>query len=361
VSSTTGISVADLAAGAADTDLLDVDGRPCQAVLVVDLDRTPSPTAIDELQAGRRAREGDRLLLGRTSRKVSDCPQALLDALDLTLVRVPRDQLCAADAAGPPATIAVEDPAAEAELLRGHGEEQPQAALVLRQLLQLARRLPVPQALDAESLAYSTLLGGPGFARWLRARGPRPVPPPVAADPVIVRRVGDILRITLNRAERRNAYGAELRDALAAAVDQAVWDTSIREVVLDGNGPCFSSGGDLDEFGTAPDLATAHLIRTRAGVARRFVAVSGRLTARLHGHCIGAGIELPAFASRVVAASDTHVRLPELAMGLIPGAGGTVSVTRRIGRWRTLYLVLDGRSVAVERALAWGLVDRVEP
>jgi enoyl-CoA hydratase/carnithine racemase len=62
----------------------------------------------------------------------------------------------------------------------------------------------------------------------------------------------------------------------------------------------------------------------------------------------------------LTAAPDTTVRLPELAMGLIPGAGGTVGVPRRIGRWRTLYLVLDGRAVAAERALAWGLVDRIE-
>ncbi|MFF7985358.1 enoyl-CoA hydratase/isomerase family protein [Streptomyces sp. NPDC007901] len=80
----------------------------------------------------------------------------------------------------------------------------------------------------------------------------------------------------------------------------------------------------------------------------------------MHGTCVGAGIELPSFATRVVAAPGTTVRLPELAMGLIPGAGGTVGIPRRIGRWRTLYLVLDGRAVPAERALAWGLVDRIE-
>lgn len=61
-----------------------------------------------------------------------------------------------------------------------------------------------------------------------------------------------------------------------------------------------------------------------------------------------------------MAAPDTTVRLPELSMGLIPGAGGTVSIPRRIGRRRTLYLALDGRPVPAERALAWGLVDRIE-
>ncbi|MCX4767812.1 enoyl-CoA hydratase/isomerase family protein [Streptomyces sp. NBC_01275] len=357
---TTPISVAELAAGAADADLLDGDGTPCRPLLVVDLDLTPVPTAAELERAVRRAREGDRLLVGCSARTVPECSGALLDALDLTLVRAPRDRLCAVDAAGSPATVAVVDPAAEAAFLRGRAEEQPQAALVLRQLLRLSARLPVEQALDAESLAYSTLLGGSGFAGWLAARGPRPAPPRANGDLVLVRREEAVLRITLNRPERRNAHGAQLRDALAAAVEVALWDPSVREVVLDGDGPCFSSGGDLDEFGAATDLAAAHLIRTRAGAASRLHAVGGRLTARLHGHCVGAGIELPAFASRVVAAPDTRVRLPELAMGLIPGAGGTVSLPRRIGRPRTLFLVLDGRAVDAERALAWGLVDRVE-
>lgn len=347
-------------AGAADADLLDAEARPTRPLMIVDLDSASTSSAADVQRAARRARDSSRLLIGRTSRAVPDCPGDLLSALDLTLVRAPLDSLCAVDAAGSAATVAVADPAAEAEYLRDRAEAQPQAALVLRQLLRMSGRLPVPQALDVESLAYSTLLGGAGFTRWLAARGPRPAPPPAVGDPVLVRREGPALRITLNRPERRNAHGAELRDALVAAVDVAVWDDGVREVVLDGNGPCFSSGGDLDEFGTATDLAAAHLVRTRAGAALRLHALGERLTARLHGPCVGAGIELPAFASRILAAPDATVRLPELAMGLIPGAGGTVGIPRRIGRQRTLYLVLDGRAVSAERVLVWGLVDRVE-
>ncbi|GGN40574.1 enoyl-CoA hydratase/isomerase family protein [Streptomyces fuscichromogenes] len=360
MSATTAISIADLAAGAADADLLDASARPSRPLQVVDLDLSPAPTAADMERAVRRARDGSRLLVGRTNRPASDCPGELLTALDLTLVRATRDGLCATDADGLPATVAVTDPAAEAEFLRARAEEQPQAALVLHQILGMSGELPVAQALDLESLAYSTLLGGAGFAQWLAARGPRPAPPSATGDPVVVRREHDVLRITLNRPERRNAHSAELRDALVAAADVAVWDQTVRQVVLDGNGPCFSSGGDLDEFGTAADLATAHLIRTRAGAALRLHALGSRLTVEIHGTCVGAGVELPAFAARVLAAPDTTVRLPELAMGLIPGAGGTVGIPRRIGRWRTLYLVLDGRAVSAERALAWGLVDRIK-
>ena len=87
--------------------------------------------------------------------------------------------------------------------------------------------------------------------------------------------------------------------------------------------------------------------------------LSDRLEASIHGPCIGAGIELPAFAGRVVAAQETTFRLPELAMGLIPGAGGTVSIPRRIGIHRTLYLALTGDVLDADTALAWGLVDEL--
>ncbi|MER5526114.1 hypothetical protein ABT075_16165 [Streptomyces sp. NPDC002677] len=88
--------------------------------------------------------------------------------------------------------MAVTDPAAEAEFLRARAEEQPEAAMVLHQVLGMTGRLPVPQALDLESMAYSALLGGSGFAGWLAARGPRPAPPPATGEPVLVRRTGDV-------------------------------------------------------------------------------------------------------------------------------------------------------------------------
>ena len=79
----------------------------------------------------------------------------------------------------------------------------------------------------------------------------------------------------------------------------------------------------------------------------------------LHGACIGAGIELPAFAGHITATRDTFFRLPEVAMGLIPGAGGCVSIPRRIGRHRTNYLAVTGMALSAEDALSWGLIDEL--
>jgi len=221
--------------------------------------------------------------------------------------------------------------------------------------------LDVRAALEVESFAYSTLLGGAEFRRWLAARGPRPLPPPAPAPPVLVERTGAHLLITLNRPERRNAYGRELRDALVDALRVAALDASISSVTLSGAGPAFCAGGDLDEFGTAPDTATAHFVRTRGGAGELLHRLADRTEVRLHGACVGAGIELAAFAGRVVARADTTVRLPEVGMGLIPGAGGTVGIPRRIGRWRALYLALSGISLPAATAARWGLVDELDP
>ncbi|ODU06837.1 MAG: enoyl-CoA hydratase [Pseudonocardia sp. SCN 72-86] len=274
--------------------------------------------------------------------------EALVERLDVTLV--PQD-------AGR-ATVVVDDPLAGLDELGSAVAASPCAATMLAGLLRWSGTLPVHAALDAESHLYSTLLGGVEFRAWLDRRGPRPLPPEVA-EPVRVDRGGGELRVILDRPERRNAYGRQVRDALVGALDVALLDPSIEKVVLTGAGPVFCAGGDLDEFGTTPDPVTAHLVRTRYGAARPLHALRDRLEVRVHGACVGAGIELPAFAGRVVAAPGTTFRLPEVAMGLVPGAGGTVSIPRRIGRHRTFYLALSGKSLPTTTALNWGLVDEI--
>jgi enoyl-CoA hydratase/carnithine racemase len=88
--------------------------------------------------------------------------------------------------------------------------------------------------------------------------------------------------------------------------------------------------------------------------------LASRTTAYLHGSCLGAGIELPAFARTIYAAPDVRIGLPEIGLGLIPGAGGTASLPQRIGRWRTAFLALTGATIGAEQALRWGLIDAVQ-
>ena len=213
-----------------------------------------------------------------------------------------------------------------------------------------------------ESLAYSTLQAGQEFARWLAERGPAVVPD--IANPVQAERDGDRLYIRFNRPQRHNAFSTDARGALLEALEVARLDPSVTEVVLSGNGPSFCSGGDLAEFGTFADPASAHLARTRHSPALVLDGLTARLgrscRAVVHGQVLGSGLEMAAYCGWVRANPDTVFGLPELSLGLLPGAGGTVSVTRRIGRWRTAYLVLSGCRIDAATALRWGLVDELQ-
>lgn len=251
--------------------------------------------------------------------------------------------------------VVVDDPAGAVTQMRQRVQANPRAAAALVQVLRAGRGRPVEEGLVFESMAYSMLQSGPEFARWRAGRDPaRHRSEPERA--VLAERTGDVLTLTLNRPHVHNAYNARMRDELCEGLAVALADPQCR-VVLRGAGPSFCSGGDLEEFGTAPDPVSAHMVRTGRSPARLLGEVSERVEARLHGSCAGSGIELPAFARTVTAAPGTRIWLPELAMGLIPGAGGTVSLAQRMGPGRTAWLALTGLPVDERTALEWGLVD----
>lgn len=247
----------------------------------------------------------------------------------------------------------------EAPALIARIQHAPIAAGVLVQLLRATETLDVEPALVAESLAYATLQAGPEFAHWLAAHEPE-VPAPDEGPPVDAQREGDILRLVLNRPSSRNAMSVEMRDALVEALQLVLADETIREVRFSARGKCFSTGGELAEFGTAPDPATAHAVRQLAVPGRLLAQCGERVHVRVHGACVGSGIEFPAFARHITAARDAWFQLPELEFGLIPGAGGCVSIARRIGRQRTALLALSGKRITAVKAADWGLVDAIE-
>ncbi len=237
--------------------------------------------------------------------------------------------------------------------------EHPATATTLALLLRTQDRLSVDEGLVAESAAYSVLQSGPEFASWRAAHPPRTERdhgPRIRVD-----RSGDTLSITLTRPARRNALDAAMRDELAEALTLAAADSGISLVELHGEGAAFCAGGDLDEFGTRPDPATAHVIRLERSVGRMLARLRPPTVSHLHGACMGSGIELAAFTDRVLGSPDTLIALPEIGLGLVPGAGGTVSLPRRIGRLRTAWLAFTGRPIDAVTAQAWGLIDQVTP
>lgn len=234
-------------------------------------------------------------------------------------------------------------------------EARPIAAATLVQLLRLLPSLSLEDGLVAESLAYAALQGSSEHREWqagrVRAADRR------APGAVLLTREGDAVTVTLDRPDAGNALDRPMRDALHEAFALANLDTTITSVTLRGTGRCFSLGADLEEFGTTLDPATAHAIRRRTLPANEALRCADRFVAEIDGACVGSGLELAAFASRITATRRSWFQLPELAMGIIPGAGGCVSLTRRIGRQRTALMVLSGRRISAQKALEWGLVD----
>jgi Enoyl-CoA hydratase/isomerase len=335
-------------------------GRPASPLVVLPLDRwrDASPELIR--RAGGLVAGALPVTVGVLDGPTSASLEPLVAATTLTLAAGTspdggmREIVPAGDLPGAP------DVPEAIDQLRAAAERSPRAAIACGQLLRQTAVLDVAGGLAAEAAVYSLLLGGPEFARWLGERGdPRPRRP--AGEPVRVSRDGGRLSIVLNDPARRNAFSAPLREALLDAMLVGELDETIESVELSGAGPAFCSGGDLDEFGTADDLVAAYLVRLSRAPWRVIARIAGKVTVTAHGACIGAGTELAAYAGRVVAAPDAFFALPEVGMGLVPGAGGSVSVSRRIGRWRTAWLALTGGRLPAGTALRWGLADEIRP
>jgi Enoyl-CoA hydratase/isomerase len=239
-------------------------------------------------------------------------------------------------------------------------ERAPIAALTLVQVLRCAQSLPVDAGMTLESLAYATLQSGSEYQSWLKARDE---PPQLVAggegEAIVSTRKGNVITAELNRPGNRNSLTVEMRDALVELLELVLLDDSIERLQLRARGACFSVGGELREFGLAADPAQSHWIRSVHNPGRLLARCAARVSCHVHSACVGSGIEVPAFAHHLSAAQGSFFQLPELGFGLIPGAGGCISISRRIGRQRTAWLALSTRKINASRALEWGLVDEI--
>jgi enoyl-CoA hydratase/carnithine racemase len=242
--------------------------------------------------------------------------------------------------------------------MRAAMEGNPALAYALLDHLGKVAAMDFGAGLEAESRLYSNLLGGPAFRLWLAKRG-EVVGAPIADPPIALARDDAGWTVSLSDPANRNAISAPMRDALFDALTNIADDTAAEFIRIKGAGACFSVGGHLPEFGTATDYAAAHSIRMERSIARLIHAQSARVEVQFHGAVIGSGLEIFAAADRCVATKGTCFQLPEFAMGLIPGAGGTVTVPRRIGADRAAYMMLTGRRIDAATALNWGLIDEI--
>ncbi|MYD43079.1 MAG: enoyl-CoA hydratase/isomerase family protein [Gammaproteobacteria bacterium] len=237
-------------------------------------------------------------------------------------------------------------------------EQSPIASATLVQLSRNNHHASVFDALFAESLAYSTLQHSEPFLSWLASEKPTNIKHFVGPA-IIAERQANQLVLVLNRPENRNAWSTDMRDALAEQLQLACADDTIKGITLKANGPAFGAGGDLTEFGAARDAGIAHVSRQTRSPAQLMHILRDKITVMLHGACVGAGIELPAFATSIVAQPKAFFQLPEVQFGLIPGAGGSASILKRIGRSRFNYMALSGERISAQVALKWRLIDKL--
>jgi enoyl-CoA hydratase/carnithine racemase len=172
---------------------------------------------------------------------------------------------------------------------------------------------------------------------------------------------GAVAVVTLDRPAKLNAYDVAMRDDLWSVLGAADRDPDVHALVLRGRGRAFSVGGDLSEFGTAPSPLVARDVRRRRDVWGRLLGVRAATLAAVHGWTIGGGMEMALLCDVCIAADDARFGLPETGLGAIPGVGGTQTTPRRTGMGRALELVLAGRTIDADEALAAGLVQRVVP
>lgn len=174
---------------------------------------------------------------------------------------------------------------------------------------------------------------------------------------------GAVALVTINRPDVLNAIDQDVFFGLRDAADRAGADPEVRALVLTGEGRAFSSGLDTSLFasgigGGSPltlDIAALQSCFTA------FETVAKPTIAAVGGLALGGGIQLAAACDLRVAADDAELAVYEIRWGIIPDLGGTQRLPRLIGLGRAKELVMTGRRVGAEEALAWGLVNRVVP
>ncbi len=163
--------------------------------------------------------------------------------------------------------------------------------------------------------------------------------------------------LTLNRPEKLNALSPKLLSELADKLEELNKDEKVRVCILTGGPKVFAAGADIDSMAKASPV-DIYLRNTRA-LWQRIWLLDKPVIAAVNGVAFGGGCELALSCDLIVAGSSALFGQPEIKLGIMPGAGGTQRLTRAIGPYRAMELVLTGEPITAQQALEFGLVSRV--
>lgn len=172
-----------------------------------------------------------------------------------------------------------------------------------------------------------------------------------------------VATVTLNRANRLNAFSSDMQTELARLIGELARDGQVRAVVITGAGRAFCAGGDMDEmaqaFESSPLLDRNKLRRMLHEVFMPLVRLEKPVIAAVNGAAVGSGMNLALAADFVIAAQDARMSQAFIKVGLVPDTGGLYLLSRLVGLGRAKDLCLTGRMVSAQEALAMGLVHQV--
>ena len=180
--------------------------------------------------------------------------------------------------------------------------------------------------------------------------------------PVALETRGRVAVLTLDRPDRLNALSPDMLDDLVARLDEVEADEGVGAAVVTGAGDkAFSVGADVSLVREATPIEARTFAARGHATADRIEALRTPVVAAINGYALGGGCELALACDVRVASDRAQIGLPEVTLGIFPGWGGTQRMPRLIGPGRAKELILTGRRVGAEEALALGLVERVHP
>lgn len=179
-------------------------------------------------------------------------------------------------------------------------------------------------------------------------------------ETVLLARTGSTAVVTLNRPDVLNAINDDMRRDLLLAVEAAEEDDGVRAIVIAGAGKrAFCAGADLRDMVDVPPLVEERARRHQRRWDELLERVSKPTIAAIHGFCLGGGLEMALACDVRIASSDAIFALPEVGLGLIPGAGGTQRLPRVVGMANALRIILTGERINASAALEMGLVATI--
>ncbi len=176
---------------------------------------------------------------------------------------------------------------------------------------------------------------------------------------VLVSKEGNVGTVQLNRPEVLNALNSELMAELVNALEELDKDQTVYVIILTGGESVFAAGADLREMADATPVNL--VLGRRFELWDRIRKIAKPIIAAVSGYCLGGGNELAMNCDMIIASESASFGQPEVNVGIMPGAGGTQRLTRAVGKYKAMEMILTGKPISAEEAFRVGLVNRVVP